>query len=253
VQEVFSSSPCLAGESGASIPQEQRRWEQRLPDEGGDQLNDTHPSMSVPELMRILLDEAKLDWDQAWDITQRTLAYTNHTLLPEALEKWPVEWFEMLLPRQLEIIYEINRGFSIRCGRIPGDEGRVAARQPDRRRASSSSAWRTSRSSARTAPTASRRFTSSCCARRRSETWRRFSRALHNKTNGVTPRRWLLLCNPALAEGITTRSATLDQISISSESEGLAAEQRFRDRSPGQTHCESRSSPTGSAQRADRS
>ena len=65
--------------------------------------------MAVPELMRILLDDAQLGWDEAWDLTQRTLAYTNHTLLPEALEKWPVRWFEMLLPRHLEIIYEINR------------------------------------------------------------------------------------------------------------------------------------------------
>ena len=67
--------------------------------------------MAVPELMRILLDEAKLGWDEAWDLTQRTLAYTNHTLLPEALEKWPLPWFELMLPRQLEIIYEINRRF----------------------------------------------------------------------------------------------------------------------------------------------
>jgi starch phosphorylase len=80
-----------------------------LPEKAAIQLNDTHPTMAVPELMRILLDEAHLEWDKAWDLTQRTLGYTNHTLLPEALEKWPVEWFETLLPRQLEIIYEINR------------------------------------------------------------------------------------------------------------------------------------------------
>src|SRR3954470_23933765 len=80
-----------------------------LPDQAAIQLNDTHPTLAVPELMRILLDDAKLDWDQAWDLTQRTLAYTNHTLLPEALEKWPVQAFEILLPRHLEIVYEINR------------------------------------------------------------------------------------------------------------------------------------------------
>src|SRR5262249_52216929 len=77
-------------------------WE-RLGEKAAIQLNDTHPAMAVSELMRILLDEAGLDWDRAWNITRATLAYTNHTLLPEALERWPVAWFEMLLPRQLEI------------------------------------------------------------------------------------------------------------------------------------------------------
>src|SRR5260370_14252743 len=89
-------------------------------------MNDTHPSLCVAELMRILLDQAHLPWDQAWDITQRSLAYTNHTLLPEALEKWPVDLFETIIPRQLEIIYEINRRFldDVRR-RYPGDESRV--------------------------------------------------------------------------------------------------------------------------------
>src|SRR5262249_50065204 len=73
--------------------------------------NDTHPSLAVAELMRILLDRANLGWEQAWDLTVRTLAYTNHTLLPEALERWPVDLFETLIPRHLEIIYEINRRF----------------------------------------------------------------------------------------------------------------------------------------------
>jgi starch phosphorylase len=83
--------------------------------------------MAVPELMRILLDEAHLGWDQAWELTRKVLAYTNHTLLPEALEKWPVQWFQDLLPRHLEIIFEINRRLldDLRL-RYPGDETRVA-------------------------------------------------------------------------------------------------------------------------------
>src|SRR6202034_2166038 len=99
---------------------------QTLPNQVAMQLNDTHPSMSVAELMRILLDEAHLGWDEAWDGTRRTLAYTNHTLLPEALEKWPLAWFEALLPRHLEIIYEINRRLleSVRA-RFPGDDERI--------------------------------------------------------------------------------------------------------------------------------
>ena len=98
-----------------------------LPDKVAIQLNDTHPTLAVPELMRILLDEAHLGWERSWDLTQRTLAYTNHTLLPEALEKWPVRYFQLMLPRHLEIIYEINQRFldDVRR-RFPGDEGRVS-------------------------------------------------------------------------------------------------------------------------------
>src|SRR5204863_928415 len=97
-----------------------------LPDKVAIQLNDTHPTLAVPELMRLLLDDAKLSWPDAWTLTQRTFAYTNHTLLPEALEKWPVQWFQDLLPRHLEIIYEINRRLldDVRI-RFPGDAGRV--------------------------------------------------------------------------------------------------------------------------------
>src|SRR5512137_2852814 len=98
-----------------------------LPDHVAIQLNDTHPAMAVPELMRILLDDAHLSWDQAWDLTRRTLAYTNHTLLPEALEKWPLEWFEIMLPRHLEIIHEINkRLLNDVQGRFKDDNDRVA-------------------------------------------------------------------------------------------------------------------------------
>jgi len=97
-----------------------------LPEKVAIQLNDTHPALAVPELMRILLDEAKLGWDEAWDLSKRTLAYTNHTLLPEALETWPLEWFQILLPRQLEIVFEINRRLLDEARqRFPGDEGRL--------------------------------------------------------------------------------------------------------------------------------
>src|SRR5258707_12607361 len=100
-------------------------WD-KLPETVAIQLNDTLPSLAVAELMRILLDDAHLGWDQAWDLTKRTLAYTNHTLLPEALEKWPAAWFEILIPRHLEIVYEINRRLldEVRV-RFPGDDGRI--------------------------------------------------------------------------------------------------------------------------------
>src|SRR5262249_21711106 len=97
-----------------------------LPAKVAIQLNDTHPSLAVPELMRILLDDARLGWDQAWDLTRQTLAYTNHTLLPEALEKWPLNWFDRLLPRHLDIVLEINRRLldDVRA-RYPDDAGKA--------------------------------------------------------------------------------------------------------------------------------
>jgi len=98
-----------------------------LPEKAAIQLNDTHPTLAVPELMRILLDEAHLGWDEARDLTRATLAYTNHTLLPEALERWSVDWMQLLIPRQLEIIFEINRRLLDDVhARYPGDSGRAA-------------------------------------------------------------------------------------------------------------------------------
>jgi starch phosphorylase len=176
-----------------------------LPDKVAIQLNDTHPTLAVPELMRILLDEAKLGWEQAWDLTQRTLAYTNHTLLPEALEKWPVAWFEVLLPRHLEIIYDINGRLldSVRS-RYPGDEGRVARvslieEGPSKHVRMANLAIVGSHSTNGVAAIHSELLRT----RTVKDLAELFPERFSNKTNGVTPRRWLLLANPALARTIT--------------------------------------------------
>jgi glycogen phosphorylase len=176
-----------------------------LPEKVAIQLNDTHPTMAVPELMRILLDEAHLGWDQAWDLTQRTLAYTNHTLLPEALERWPVPWFEMLLPRHLEIIYEINRRLldSLRK-HYPGDDRRVARislieEGPTKHVRMANLAIIGSHSTNGVAAIHSQLLRTMTVK----DLGEIFPERFSNKTNGVTPRRWLLLANPALAQTIT--------------------------------------------------
>ena len=176
-----------------------------LPDLAAVQMNDTHPALCVAELMRILLDQARLPWDQAWSITQRTLAYTNHTLLPEALERWPVDLFETLIPRQLEIIYEINRRFlaDVR-GAYPGDESRVQRvslieEGPTRRVRMAHLAVVGSHSTNGVAQIHSDLL--------RTRVLRDFAEffpeRFNNKTNGVTPRRWLQQANPALSQLIT--------------------------------------------------
>ncbi|HXZ67524.1 MAG TPA: glycogen/starch/alpha-glucan phosphorylase, partial [Alphaproteobacteria bacterium] len=176
-----------------------------LPDKAAMQLNDTHPTLAVAELMRILLDDAGLGWDEAWDLTTRTLAYTNHTLLPEALEKWPLPWFEKLLPRQLEIIYEINRRFldEVRI-KFPGDDGLVA------RVSLIEEGTRKQVRMAHLAIVGS--HSTNGVAALHSELLKKtvvpdfaaiFPERFNNKTNGVTQRRFLLLANPPLARIIT--------------------------------------------------
>jgi starch phosphorylase len=176
-----------------------------LPEEVAIQLNDTHPSMSVPELMRLLLDDAHLGWDEAWNLTQKTLAYTNHTLLPEALEKWPVDWFGMALPRHLEIIFEINRRLldTVRT-RYPGDQARVqrmslVEETPQRKIRMANLAIVGSHSTNGVAAIHSELLRTSTVR----DLAEMFPERFNNKTNGVTPRRWLHLCNPALSGSIT--------------------------------------------------
>jgi glycogen phosphorylase len=159
----------------------------------------------VPELMRILLDDARLGWDQAWDLTQRTLAYTNHTLLPEALEKWPVQWFEAMFPRHLEILYEINRRFldAVKT-RFPNDPGRVRRMSfveegPERKMRMAHVAIVGSHSTNGVAKIHSELLRTTTVK----DFAEMFPGRFNNKTNGVTPRRWLLLANPGLAHVIT--------------------------------------------------
>jgi starch phosphorylase len=176
-----------------------------LPEKAAIQLNDTHPAMAVPEVMRILLDEAHLSWEQAWDLTERTLAYTNHTLLPEALEKWPLSWFEMWVPRLAEIVCEINRRFlgSVRA-QFPGDDARVnrvslieEGTDPKVRMAHLAIVG--SHSTNGVAAIHSELLRTMTVK----DLAEMFPKRFNNKTNGVTPRRWLLLCNPTWAQAIT--------------------------------------------------
>jgi glycogen phosphorylase len=176
-----------------------------LPDKVAIQLNDTHPTMAVPELMRILLDEAHLGWDEAWDLTQKTLAYTNHTLLPEALEKWPLAWFEIMLPRHLEIILEINRRLldEVRT-RFPGDDGRIqrvslVEEGAERKIRMANLAIVGSHSTNGVAAIHSQLLRTVTVK----DLAEMFPHRFSNKTNGVTPRRWLLMSNPALSHTIT--------------------------------------------------
>jgi starch phosphorylase len=204
-----------------------------LPNKVAVQLNDTHPAMAVPELMRILLDEAHLGWDRAWDLTQETLAYTNHTLLPEALEKWPLEWFQTMLPRHLEIIFEINRHLLDKVRfRFPNDGERVARvslveEGPQKKIRMANLAIVGSHSTNGVAEIHSELLRTTTVK----ELAELFPARFNNKTNGVTPRRWLLLANPPLARTISEAIGDgwirdLDELK---KLKPLAEEKGFRD------------------------
>lgn len=178
-----------------------------LPDKVAIQLNDTHPAMAVAELMRILIDQNGLGWDEAWEITIGTLAYTNHTLLPEALEKWPIVFFELACPRLLEIIYEINRRFlQVVQEQYPNDPGRLRRMSlieegPTRLVRMANLAIVGSHSINGVAQIHSDLLRTRVV----SDFADMYPERFNNKTNGVTPRRWLLLANPDLAQLITDR------------------------------------------------
>jgi len=171
------------------------------------QLNDTHPAVSVAELMRLLVDEHNMDWDKAWYITQKTLAYTNHTLMPEALERWSVDLFGTLLPRHLEIIYEINHRFleDIRTW-FPKDKGLLSQLSIIEEGEHKSVRM------ANLACVGSHAINGVAALHTellKQDTLKHFAQLwpdkFINKTNGVTPRRWVLLCNPRLAKLMNAR------------------------------------------------
>ncbi|MEA5511626.1 glycogen/starch/alpha-glucan phosphorylase [Crocosphaera sp. UHCC 0190] len=171
------------------------------------QLNDTHPAVAVAELMRLLVDKHNYDWDKAWDITKKTLAYTNHTLMPEALERWSVDLFSSLLPRHLEIIYEINHSFleDVKTW-FPNDEDLVT-------NLSLIEGWEDKRiRMANLACVGSHAINGVAALHTellKKDTLKHFAKLwpekFYNKTNGVTPRRWILLSNPALSALVTEK------------------------------------------------
>ncbi len=164
-------------------------------------LNDTHPALAPAELMRLLLDQYALDWDTAWAITQQAVSYTNHTLMPEALETWPVHLFEALLPRHLEIICEINRRFLAEVqARYPGDDGLLArvsliAESGERRVRMAALAIVASHKVNGVSVLHSELMVQTIFA----DYARLFPARFHNVTNGITPRRWLMQANPGLS------------------------------------------------------
>ena len=203
-----------------------------FPDKVAIQLNDTHPALGVAELMRLLLDVEEMDWEPAWDITTRTFAYTNHTLMSEALEKWPVRLFEEFLPRHLQIIYEINRRFLRQVtNKFPNDVERL-------RRMSLIEEGAEKRVRMAHLSVVGSHSTNGV-SRIHSELvkrdlfrdfWDLTPEKFNNKTNGITQRRWLLKSNPALAQLITERigDGWITQLDELKRLEPLADDEEFK-------------------------
>ena len=203
-----------------------------LPDGVAIQLNDTHPAIAIPELMRILLDEEGLAWDEAWTVCVRTFAYTNHTVMPEALETWPVSLIERLLPRHMEIIYEINRRFLDDVAqRYPGDTdllGRMSliAEGAEKRVRMAHLAIVGSHSVNGVAVL----HTEILKTRLFADFNRFYPGRFRNVTNGITQRRWLLQANPGLAALITATIGPewISDLSTLRRLEPYAEDSRFR-------------------------
>lgn len=194
------------------------------------QLNDTHPTIAIPELMRILIDEECLDWGEAWDITKRTMAYTNHTLLPEALECWSVELMGHLLPRHLELIYEINHNFLLEVRGQNHSEDFIARvsiiqEQPGKMIRMAHLAIVGSHSTNGVAALHTELLKKNVV----SDLYRLYPERFNNKTNGVTPRRWLKQANPSLSLVISEHigDGWVNDLSLLSRLKPLAQDSGF--------------------------
>ncbi len=204
----------------------------KLPEMASIQLNDPHPALAVPELMRILVDGEMLPWETAWEITVKTMGYTNHTLMPEALEKWPVSMMENLLPRHLQIIYEINHRFLQKAAMFfPGDSRKledlsIIEEKPVKQVRMAYLSIVGSRSTNGVAAL----HTKLLQERLVSDFATIFPERFNNKTNGITQRRWLLKANPLLAELISEEigQGWITDFSQIARLKGLAEDPKFR-------------------------
>ncbi|MDG4854532.1 MULTISPECIES: glycogen/starch/alpha-glucan phosphorylase [unclassified Mesorhizobium] len=205
-----------------------------LPDKAAIHLNDTHPAVAVPELMRLLMDVHGMDFDLAWDITKRTFAYTNHTLLPEALESWPVPLFERLLPRHMQVVYAINAQVLLEAratGKFSGEQiARISLIQEngDRRVRMGNLAFVGSHSINGVSALHTDLMKETVFA----DLHKLYPDRINNKTNGITPRRWLIQCNPGLTalarEAIGNRF--MDDIEAIKDLDPLAGDSAFREK-----------------------
>ncbi|RYE83420.1 MAG: glycogen/starch/alpha-glucan phosphorylase, partial [Hyphomicrobiales bacterium] len=197
------------------------------------QLNDTHPAVSVAELMRLLIDVHGFAWDDAWSITQKTFSYTNHTLLPEALETWPINLFERLLPRQMQIIYAINAQVIREAAKLGFDGGKITAMSLiDENNGRRVRMGQLAFVGSHTINGVSALHTELMKETVFHSLHELYPQRIQNKTNGVTPRRWLMQCNPGLTGLITDAigPAFLDDIDKIADLDKLATDSSFRER-----------------------
>ena len=224
----------------ASIQDIMRRFKnenndlKRFPDKVAIQLNDTHPALAIPELMRILIDEENMCWEDAWAIIVRTFGYTNHTVLPEAMEEWPVALIQRVLPRHLEIIYLINHEFLLQvAGRYGKDDARIGGMsivgEGEEKRIRMAHLAVIGSHSVNGVAELHSRLLRETLLRDFYEFW---PEKFNNKTNGVTPRRWMRVANPGLSELITEAigDGWVKDLSRLRELENFADDGGFQDR-----------------------